>query len=276
MRLALLLVLAALASCSSPTTQSPDYGSWGAETRLVKDTANMRFEFPTTGWAAQERDRFVKETLEAQAENAELLQIDSYDQFIKVYFLSSRKEMDEETGMPASGIANAFTKQLFMAAYTDEESDSTDAVTHPPIKHEMMHMISCTSWGYPHGTLTWMNEGLATYAQGSCNGHSIEEIYRYMLEHDHLYSPQEFVGTYFYELDEIIGYHQAGYYTQYIKETFGIEKLRELWQADMMRFEEVLGIGWMEFNHQVNAHVTATVPETPDIDWEKMKQGCVE
>ncbi|KAB2806788.1 gluzincin family metallopeptidase [Phaeocystidibacter luteus] len=276
MRLTLFLLTISLISCTDSKEPTSDYGTWNTQTILVKDTANMHFEFPTDGWASQERDRFVEEVIQAKIENAKLIELDDYNEFIKVYFVSSRDEMKDRTGMGASGTANAFTKQLHMAAYTDEESDSSDAVTRPPIVHEMMHMVSCTSWGYPQGNLTWMNEGLATYAQGSCNGHSIEEIYRFMLEHGHLYDPQEFVGTYFYHLDEIIGYHQAAYYIQYIREEYGIDKLRELWQADMSRFEEIMGINWMVFNQQVNAHVIGKLEMTPEIDWEKMKQGCVE
>ncbi|MGB0177145.1 MAG: hypothetical protein ACPF9D_08260, partial [Owenweeksia sp.] len=86
----------------------------------------------------------------------------------------------------------------------------------PPIKHELMHMMSNTLWGYPPTDMYWMNEGFAALAEDNCNGYRVSEIYRYMLENDYLY-PMDSLTADFYATDEMIGYHQAAYITQYLK-----------------------------------------------------------
>src|SRR5215207_7566358 len=96
------------------------------------------------------------------------------------------------------------------------------------IFHEVMHMITMTTWGYPGVDSNWMNEGLAAYAENNCNGFTDEAIYRYLQDKDMLV-PMTALTTSFYKQPEMIAYHQAAYIVQYLLSHYGVEKLKALW-----------------------------------------------
>ena len=67
--------------------------------------------------------------------------------------------MKKYTGMTPSGSALVQPKILHVVANGDPKE------VKPPIKHELMHMISMTTWGYSGQDSNWMNEGLAALAK---------------------------------------------------------------------------------------------------------------
>ncbi len=142
--------------------------------KVTQKIGNFFFEFPSTGYAYENNDRFVKECLEAIKTNSTLINIPYYSDTINIHFLRSRQEMKEITGRTASGISIAESKIVYLVVNGDDKEVKT------PVKHELMHLISMRSWGYPHTSSYWMNEGLAAFAENNCNGYNDEEIYRYL------------------------------------------------------------------------------------------------
>ena len=108
----------------------------------------------------------------------------------------------------------------------------------PPIKHELMHLITMLKWGYPTPTSTWMNEGLGTYAENDCNGINVAQIYRYFLENDKLISI-DLLSSDFYKQPEMVGYHQSGYIVEYLLENYSIEQFKKLWTNGFKNFEKI-------------------------------------
>lgn len=269
----LLLPLVLTIACTSTEKVEPLGEEWEPYNLVVRHQDHIRFSFPASGFAFEQKDNFVADVYGAIESNAEILGIPEYNEYFKVFFHSSRSEVEKFTGMAAAGIANVWTRELHIAAYTDEESDSTDFVTNPPIIHEMMHLMSCTTWGYPDQNLQWLNEGLATYAGDNCNGYTIAEIYRYMLDEGHAYSAADF-DRHFYELEEMIGYHQSAYYVECLIEAHGMEKFQEFWQSNHANFDEVYGMSFEDFIKTANERVIRIVPEKPNIDWDEFMKGC--
>lgn len=272
----ILLLLPLFITLTSKDNSTARIGNeWEPYNLVVKEENNIRFSFPASGYAFEHKDEYVRQIYDAIEANSSILNIPAYDQPFKVFFHSSRDEMKVFTGFAASGTANAWARELHMTAYSEEESDTADSVTRPPIVHELMHLISMTTWGYPDPSLHWTNEGLATYAAQSCNGYSIGEIYRYMLENGHLYMSEDFNRP-FYELDEMIAYHQSAFYVECILEDFGgAEALKMFWQSSHGSFEEVFGISFNEFVESANQRAREKY-DVPLMDWEVFKKGCVQ
>ena len=78
----------------------------------------------------------------------------------------------------------------------------------------------------------------------------------------------------FYATDEMIGYHQSAYITQYLKETYGTDKLRDFWQKGFAGFEKVYGKSWNEMEKDINRKVREMYAEVPDINWDLFSEGC--
>src|SRR5215218_10147926 len=230
------------------------------EKQVVKRVANVSFSFPSKGFAYDNRNKLVRECLEAIKSNSALIQLPQYSDTITVQFLRSRQEMKKYTGMTPSGIALVEPKILYVVANADPGE------VKPPIKHELMHMISMTSWGYPGQDSNWMNEGLATYAENNCNGYNDEQIYRYLSEKSMLI-PMAALTTSFYKQPEMIAYHQAAYIVQYLLNQYGVAKFKELWTQGFDQFERIYGMSFQQAKTNMDKIAKQDYPAAPAIDW---------
>ena len=239
----------------------------GNEKKEIMRVANVSFTFPSKGFAYENRDKLVAECLAAMKSNAALIQLPQYTDSITIQFLDSRQEMKRYTGITPAGIAVVEHKIVYIVA--NGEPDEVK----PPIKHELMHMMSMTSWGYPTHDSNWMNEGLAAFAENNCNGYNDEQIYRYLLEKKMLIPMSALTST-FYQQPEMIAYHQAAYIAQYLLNKYGVEKFKQLWTRGFDQFERIYGIRFQQAQRDMDTLVKQNYPTAPAIDWNSFQKGC--
>ncbi|MGB0177144.1 MAG: hypothetical protein ACPF9D_08255, partial [Owenweeksia sp.] len=87
---------------TAPTEETDELG-WKLESQVVKNIDNLEFTFPAEGYAYENREAFVKECREAISSNCKLLEIDDYQEVIKIRFVTSRADMKRFSGMEATG-----------------------------------------------------------------------------------------------------------------------------------------------------------------------------
>lgn len=259
--------------CSTDSSQSSIPEGWELEQSISKPYDNVTFTFPAKGSAFENRDDLITLTQAAISYNAALLDLEEYTTPISVRFLTTREEMGKHSGMPVRGTANAFTKEVHMLFPDSILTFDMEHFSICPIKHEMMHMISCTSWGYPDRSMTWANEGLATYAENHCSGYTVSEIYRF-LESEDMLIPSDTMALDFYSTEEMVGYHQCAFIVQYLIEKEGLEKFKTFWQSTFSDFESIYGYSYPEFELRLSAWAKELHPEVPSIDWDELSQGC--
>ncbi len=246
---------------------------WTLEQYVSKQVDNLQFRFPNEGYAYENREHYVKECFAAVENNNKLLGQTEFTDFAKVFVLSSRAEMERETGTQASGIANFWTRELFLVV-TNEGETEDEKIVKTPIQHELMHIMAPTLWGYPPQSQAWLNEGLATLAPNDCNGYTVEEIYRFFLEEDLLY-PIDSLTSDFYATEEMIGYHQSAYIIQYLIDKYGLDTFSEFWQHEFTAFESIYGMPYNTMLEQLHKELVEKQPTAPTIDWETFKEGCM-
>lgn len=232
-----------------------------------KNVGNISFIFPSNGYAYENRDKLVDECLEHLKSNLALINLHVYTDTISIQFLNSRQEMKKYTGTPASGIALLEPKKVYVVANNDPKQIK------PPIKYELMHMISMTNWGYPGKDSNWMNEGLAAFAENNCNGYNDAEIYRYLLENNMLISNENLTRD-FYRQPEMIAYHQAAFITQYLLTVYGVDKFRILWTAGFSDFQKIYGTSFSNVITSINKKAKQDYRLAPDINWNNFQKGC--
>lgn len=137
----------------------------------------------------------------------------------------------------------------------------------PPIVHEVMHIVSMTTWGVPPGDNKWLNEGLATYAQNNCSGYSVSEIYRYLLAEDML-APIEALAFQFHQVVEMVAYHQSAYIVEYLIVNHGLEKFEGFWRSGFSSFESIYGSTYDQMQTRLHKQLIETFPDPPNIDWD--------
>jgi len=180
-----------------------------------------------------------------------------------VEFVASREEMLKYAGMSVQGMALP-DRNIMFSLLKDEGS---------PIKHEMMHMISMYKWGYPVASSTWMNEGLATYSDGSCLAYSFTEIYKYFMQSNKLI-PMQALTSDFYGNPDIIAYTQSAFICKYLIENFGIAKFTQLWKSGIDKFPEIYGFDLEQLESDLANFVTKKHPTDIVFDWEEFNKGC--
>lgn len=229
--------------------------------------------FPDEGYANERRDSLVDVCMIAIHRNMELLKVDTFSVPYVIRFYPSKAAMKKVTGIGVSGQADFATKSVGLVVTNDPAVMKKENIVTPPIQHETMHMLAMETWGYPPQSSLWLNEGLATYATNTCNGLTVREVNSYLLNNKMTF-PGDSLVEHFYACDEMIAYHQAACYVQYLIEHYGVEKFGALWQAGMSDFEVIYGMPFKELEALVAAELTEAYPNGVEIDWESFKKGC--
>jgi len=143
----------------------------------------------------------------------------------------------------------------------------------PPIKHELMHIITMSAWGNPDFTSIWMKEGIAAFAENQCNGYNVEQIYRFFSANKMLL-PMDALAADFYREPEMIAYHQSAYVVQYFLANYGVEKFKDLWMQGLSNFEKIYGVSFVRVKSEIDKTVKHDYPNAPNIVWKTFAEGC--
>jgi hypothetical protein len=250
-----LLLTAAAYSCSTHHHKK--------DNETVTPEGNINYSFAGTITSGQ-RNTLIQKCIKAIKDNLFMISETEFTDTINIIFVSNREEMKQYTGMGAAGMALPETKTMYCLG--DENA--------APITHELMHMITMLKWGEPHPSSTWMNEGLAAYAENNCNGYTDEQIYRFFSRKGMLLS-MDSLSTNFYGQPEMIAYHRCGYMVQFLLQQYGIQKFKLLWQNGFAAFENIYGHSFAVVNSALDKSAATHYPFAPEINWEIFKKGCL-
>ncbi|UWX53783.1 peptidase MA family metallohydrolase [Maribacter litopenaei] len=237
---------------------------WKRVGQTEKQIDNVIFTFPESGFAYKNRKRLVKDCFDAIKYDSELIDLKDFNDTIFIRFLPSREAMKPLTGNTPSGSAYPHLKTLYVVANDN---------TRPPIKHELMHLISMLEWGYPPPSSTWMNEGLGTFAENNCSGWTVAQMYRYLLENDQLIS-MNLLTTDFYKQPENFSYHQSAYIVEYLLENYSIEQFGLVWKDGFEKFEETYGFSFEQLKSDLEIDLIEKMPEVPEIYPQTFYKNC--
>lgn len=231
--------------------------------RFSKTINNMTFNFPSE-IGEEAMNAAIKKCQDSITENLALISEAAYTDTIDVEFFLTKAEIGKYTGRAVSGIAVPARHAMY--------SIIGEGI-HPPIQHELMHMITMTNWGHPDRSIEWLNEGIATWAGGTCSDYTLEEIYNYFLQSSELIGLENFAKD-FYSYPEMKSYTQCAYLSEYLADNFGIDKVKQLWQTGFYAFEEIYGFSVATFEENIAKALSAKYSDEFDFDWETFKKGC--
>ncbi len=244
--------------------QPNENDDWKKVSQIEKQIDNVIFTFPENGFAHDNKEKLVSECFEAMKYNSELIEFEEFNDTIFIRVLPSRKAMIPLTGHTPSGSAYPHINTLYVVANDN---------TRPPIKHELMHLISMLEWNQPPPSSNWMNEGLGTFAENNCSGWNVAQIYRYFLETDQLISI-DLLTEDFYKQPEIFAYHQSGYIVEYLLENYSIEQFERVWKGGFGKFEEVYGFTFEQLKAKLEKDLLDKMPKVPEIDPQTFYKNC--
>ncbi len=251
--------LFAILTCFNSFSQSNNQ-DWKAITKFSKSLDNVMYIFPSSV-QEQSRNEFIKTCILAISDNLSIIKEKDFNDTITIEFLDNKQQIFKYSGSFGSGVAQPDRKIIFALTNT------------PPLKHELMHMISHIKWGNPSATTWWMTEGLATYSSGTCSGFTVEQIYTYLLFNNMLI-PIEKLSENFYKNSEMIAYHQCGYIVEYLLKNYGLDKFQKLWKTGMVNFENIYSFSFVDLTKMIEADLNKKYKVSPNINWTEFKKGC--
>ncbi len=200
-------------------------------------------------------------------ENLEWLGEKRTNRRLNLFFVGSRDEMRPFTGTRSAGWSVVAEGTAFFVA-----NDSAS----PALRHEVMHLLSWRHWGTPGGV--WLSEGVATAAVRGCGPWTIAQAAASLYREGELATIADMRrrfatgGT-----RGAAHYLSAGSVVTFIDETWGRDRLRQLWQSGgLASSQAVLGISTLQLEQRWRAHV---VREKPTARWAEMarqiaRAGC--
>ncbi|PKB17655.1 peptidase MA family metallohydrolase [Flavobacterium sp. 5] len=236
---------------------------WLKVIREHKTVENITYFFDSNV-PYKEREFDIELCRKSIKEDLAIINEKEYKKVIEIEFLTSRKEMLKYSGLGAQGLA-IFERDIIFMIHKNQNS---------PIKHEMMHMISMDKWGDTAESSHWMNEGLATYAGGTCSKYTLEEIYQYFMQSGKLI-PMNTIANDFYSANDMITYTQSAFLVKYLIDTFGFDKFSKLWKEGYNNFNKIYGFEFEQMQNQIKSELKIKYPKDIEFNWEEFNKGCI-
>ncbi|HEX6908810.1 MAG TPA: hypothetical protein VF142_00365 [Longimicrobium sp.] len=141
----------------------------------------------------------------------------------------------------------------------------------PAFRHEIMHALSLTLWG-PHRAGSWLSDGVAAWAAGSCQGKSVDAIAAGFLQRGELLPLAELAGR-FWEVDELRAYMSAASAVNHLARTRGNAAVAALWKQRASPGGHPLGEDGARLERAWRAHLATLPPATVDTA-QLRRHGC--
>jgi hypothetical protein len=234
-------------------------------TWMSSSSYGIRIYYQKDSFAEKHRMMLIRSLKTTIDEVLELLDEPAYEALLNVFYLDSRDEMKRIVGRPYSGFSNWTANAIFIVLNPEWRSFE---------KHEFAHVVTMGIWGSPHVTSRWMIEGIAVYCDGWCREYTTDEVAFHFLSNDQLPSLQKLFADYA-TLGEIRAGLCAASFIGFIHNTFGAQKLRNLWFNGVMNIEELLGEDLHQIENSWKMYLKTNVRKEIQVDLDTIKKlGC--
>jgi hypothetical protein len=235
-----------------------DHSRWAWTT---SSHGRLRVYIPEGDEGAADIDALAVFAEEARTANQALLGVVD-DRMLDLFLVADRAAMHSYVGRAVGGIADAMGSTTVVTGY---------GAARTVVVHELMHVQSHNAWGDVADSGAWLAEGLATYAAGSCEGHSFDQINAKLAAEGLLLPEVELVRRYF-EFDDLVFYIQSAGLVGYLFRQYGREAVRVAWTEGVGGLERVTGVSFETLDADWRA---GFAPPADDVSIEEIRlAGC--
>jgi hypothetical protein len=268
LRLLALAVLCATTGCA--TDRAEPHGGHSAHRTLSREgyawrtveAPGIHLHYLPGGYAAEHAPAMADAAAEALRYDLALAGLPRQSEPVELFLVGSREQMRDVTGWGYRGQAVPGELTAFFIA---------EPATRPAFRHEIMHALTLMLWGQ-HRTGTWLAEGVATWAGGGCQGHSVDAIAAGFLR-DGTLPRLDSLDARFWETDELHGYFTAASAVGFLARTRGHDYVRLLWEMVMPSEMHPLGLDGAAIEDAWHRHLSTVPPAR--IDPERLRlHGC--
>ena len=202
---------------------------------------------------AAERDiEKIQNRLEASWTGIEKLLGAAVDKRLAAFIVDSRARMKQLSGTESNGLAS---DSVSLMVY----SDTINGVG----AHELCHVMARWVWGGSQGS--WVNEGLAVYADDQWWRLPLHSVARGLLDRDQLVPiPKLVSGGWSKKYPDPITYPELGSFIKFVYEKYGRDAVKALWQRGAGAAPKVFGKPLSEVELEWRAEVATHTPKSAD------------
>jgi hypothetical protein len=164
--------------------------------------------------------RHVRAAEEARARALRLLRLPPPREPLELFLVNTREQAAALAGAPRMG--QAVPGEL-TAVFVVREG------TRVPFRHEVAHALSLHGWGPMPAAGPWLQEGVATWAGGECQGKPVSAIAAGFAAMRRL-PPLSDLTERFWEVDELRAYTTSASLVEFLVRTRGPGELERLWK----------------------------------------------
>lgn len=139
---------------------------------------------------------------------------------LELFLVDTREDMQRLMGRPIGGFAQPGELTAAFVAGPGY---------HPFLRHELTHAYASVRWG-SLAAGEWLTEGLAALAQGTCQGHTIDELAAGFLANGEV-PPLTTLTKRFRDLPELPSYMAAASAAGFLERASSIDAVRALWRS---------------------------------------------
>lgn len=190
---------------------------------------NVVLYYEKNSYAEEKIDVLKMRISQHLANTLDFIGVETYNKPFHYFILDNRERMKLLVGIETNGYAHP--KHHFVTAIFSEDIKSVYS------NHELFHLMAMNLWGYPE---TWINEGMAVYADNTWNGHNLHELSKYLIDHDKYISIVK-ISKKLKKYDSMITYPLLGSFAKFIDETYGRETTKLIWTKGRKKLKRQLG-----------------------------------
>ncbi len=175
------------------------------------------------------------------------LQEAAYEPTLSFFVVVDRDRMKDLIGRRSNGTGYYTSNALCLVG--------TESIRHGAT-HELLHVIAMNLWGVPQ---RWVNEGAAVDATGPWHGYDVHAVCKHLRADDALPSLRELTRR-FDRLPSLVKYPAAGSFVRYLRNNYGIDSVRRVWDGGGRVLPDVTGMelaaleaAWLEVVEQSDA-----------------------
>jgi hypothetical protein len=274
-RILTLAVSCVLAACAAPDARhaparTPPHGVGMARETLAREgfawqtaeAAGVHLHYLAGSHAASRAPELARAAAAALRHDLELGGFPPVRDTVELFLVNTREQAARLTGNGFMGQAIPGELTAFFVAEPGK----------PPVfRHEIMHAFTLKLWGTGR-TASWLSDGVATWAAGTCQGHGVDAIAAGFLRDGTLPSLRDLAGR-FWEIDELHAYITAGSAVGFVARRGAQPAVQALWQAGDAPGAHPLGPGGDEMEAAWRRHLATIAPARIDT-LRLRREGC--
>jgi hypothetical protein len=223
-------------------------------------TAHLAVHYSPECWSEGRADSVAEQMETLFRRNLAILGDTTYSNTVDVFLVGPKSDVAAITGQAVTAAALLPDRGIALS--------NLRLATRPEIlQHELMHVLSCYTWGIPQDFFA--AEGVATAAAGSaCYGYDFDAIAGYRLRQGKLPGLRAMADNVF-RYDEATTHYSAASFVRFVERRYGPDGVRMLWHSGLARGAAALGTSLGRLEKEWHDTLSQTAPIT-DSDWRRL------